>query len=318
MDSNDGDATKRGEASLIDLVIPVYNGAELLKTREQELLELAEKNSDLRIYIVDDGSEDEFTVASKMLVNHSRISVVCLSENKGRAVARNSGASAGAAPFICFVDVDCELCPDWLCELRNAIKMGNQLVFGRVECKGSNFWSRYVNDVYRSRESCFDGGVSSLSSQIFMVRRDHYEKCGGFFEGYRYYGFEDRDFFNLLVVGEELRPVLSRALVVWHEPEVGPSAICGKMYIGGKHSAALYADRFPVSYRQSKYWYFDFRHHGRLYVVCLFLLTFLYDPLLKLPDGFYGSKLIPYSFKKPVAKLLFALAFARGTRDSSS
>jgi glycosyltransferase involved in cell wall biosynthesis len=95
MDSNYGDETERGEASMIDQVIPVYNGAELLRTREQELLELAKKNSDLRIYIVDDGSEDEFAVASKMLVSHSRISVIYLSENKGRAVARNSGASAG-------------------------------------------------------------------------------------------------------------------------------------------------------------------------------------------------------------------------------
>ncbi|MDL0432012.1 glycosyltransferase family A protein [Marinobacter sp. TBZ242] len=317
MDSNYYTTKEASEGSLIDLVIPVYNGAALLKAREQELFELAEKNPDLRIFVVDDGSEDDFAGAVEALTRHQRVIAITLSENGGRAVARNAGAFAGSAPFICFVDVDCKPCEDWVRILRDAVRRGRQFVFGRVECIEQTFWSRYVNDVYRSREAGARHDGANMSSQIFMVRRYHFENCGGFFEGYRYYGFEDRDLFNRLVANEGLEPVLCKSLVVRHEPEIGPDAICRKMYIGGKYSAGVYAERFPTSYRQSDYWYFDFRQHGRVFVAGLAIMLCLYEPLLKLPADFYNSKLFPYVFRKYTAKLLFALCFARGTRDSS-
>jgi mycofactocin system glycosyltransferase len=64
------------------------------------------------VVVVDDGSRDAAAVAA--VVARHRARLVCHSENRGPAAARNTGICHSPMPYLAFVDSDCVVQPGWL------------------------------------------------------------------------------------------------------------------------------------------------------------------------------------------------------------
>lgn len=91
----------------ISVIVPVYNGAEFLRSCVDSIL--AQSFCDLEIILVDDGSTDESPeICERYAAQDKR--VICIhQENAGAAAARNSGLKVATGKYIAFVDSD-----DWI------------------------------------------------------------------------------------------------------------------------------------------------------------------------------------------------------------
>lgn len=91
----------------ISVIVPAYNCESFLEKAIDSVLR--QKDADLEVIIVDDGSTDNTpTVCRKLCEKDGRIRVVT-QENAGVSEARNRGISEACGKYIAFVDAD-----DWL------------------------------------------------------------------------------------------------------------------------------------------------------------------------------------------------------------
>ena len=102
----------------ISVIIPVYNGAEMLKPCIDSILAAGKRISE--IIIVDDGSTDgTLDVAKELAEKDGRIKVIH-TDNHGSYMARVTGIKAASSSYIAFIDVDDRYYPgalDMLAEL---------------------------------------------------------------------------------------------------------------------------------------------------------------------------------------------------------
>ena len=102
----------------IAVIVPVYNGADLLEECANSIKRAGNRISE--IIIVDDGSVDEtLVVAEKLSEADQRIKVIS-TENHGSYMARKIGISAASSRYIAFIDVDDRYyngCLDFLADL---------------------------------------------------------------------------------------------------------------------------------------------------------------------------------------------------------
>ena len=95
----------------ISVIVPVYKVEKYLADCVQSLME--QTFQDIEIILVDDGSPDRCGVlCDKLAEKDSRIRVIHQS-NQGLSCARNSGVKAAIGRYICFVDSDDLVAPDY-------------------------------------------------------------------------------------------------------------------------------------------------------------------------------------------------------------
>jgi len=96
----------------LDIVIPTYNRAELLKKALASLL-LADRPEylALSIYVVDNNSKDN---TREVIKSFGGIVYYIFETNQGRSHALNAGISAGRGDIVGFIDDDEEVREDWL------------------------------------------------------------------------------------------------------------------------------------------------------------------------------------------------------------
>ena len=88
----------------ISVILPVYNGADMLETCVRSVLSAGKRVAE--IIIVDDGSTDDtLAVAEALAAGQSRVKVIH-TENHGCYAARNAGIMASSYDYIAFADVD--------------------------------------------------------------------------------------------------------------------------------------------------------------------------------------------------------------------
>ena len=100
---------ERNEAPLISVVIPIYNGAEKVKTCLQYLDEQTIE-SPFEVLLIDDASPDgsgtKLINQIHELKNHQRFRVVLCEENGRAGTARNKGVAEACGEYIVFIDQD--------------------------------------------------------------------------------------------------------------------------------------------------------------------------------------------------------------------
>jgi len=106
---------------LISVIIPVYNdGLSFLK------LAATFNSSDaysLEIICIDDHStDDSFSILTERAKADPRIKVYQTAKNSGAAAARNVGLAKAKGDFICFIDADDELEPEFFARLLRAME----------------------------------------------------------------------------------------------------------------------------------------------------------------------------------------------------
>lgn len=104
---------------VIAVIIPTYNQARYIGSTIKTVLQ--QTFSDWELFIVDDGSRDETAEIVSRFLGDKRIQYI-KQQNQERAVARNKGIEASAAPYIAFLDADDLWHPEKLARQIKAIK----------------------------------------------------------------------------------------------------------------------------------------------------------------------------------------------------
>jgi GT2 family glycosyltransferase len=181
--------------SRVSIVIPVRGNASL--TRRCLDLVLSELPPGTEVVVVDDASTDETPQVLESF--GTRIRVLRMDENGGFARACNAGAAAATGELLVFLNNDTEPRPGWLQALvgyaerePGAAAVGAKLVYptGTVQHAGVVFGQDgYPHNLYaglpedhpavnRSRR------LQAVTAACMLVRREGFERAGGFDEGY--------------------------------------------------------------------------------------------------------------------------------------
>lgn len=97
---------------LFSIIVPVYNVEQYLSKCISSIL--SQTYSHFELILVDDGSSDASGLICDQYANRDSRIIVIHQNNGGVSRARNRGVEAAIGEWICFVDSDDEVKPDWL------------------------------------------------------------------------------------------------------------------------------------------------------------------------------------------------------------
>jgi len=196
---------------LVDLVLVNFNTAHLMKEALPQVLEKTEF-ADYKMTVIDNASTDK----SYDYITRANARFPDIMEgwkatrNLGYGGACNKGAKLGDGEYIIFMNSDIlvhDKCPDWITPLIKAFRddkkvavVGPKLlnhqnqimaacVWGtNAEPEMNHYWGKEDKGQFNEPEDCL-----TISGAVYAVRRDLFEKWGGFDPGYFLY-YEETDF----------------------------------------------------------------------------------------------------------------------------
>lgn len=185
-------------APLVSVIVPTLDGGQSLLDclgsipRETEL--------QTEIILVDNASSDGSPLRAGELF--SGVHVIRNDENRGFSIACNQGASIAQGEFLLFLNDDARLAEGYLEQLVRSAKKGvfqvlQPLLLSEeqtVDSAGDLFTPTgflWHQTDHASRTEAFP--VFAVKGACVLIRRDHFEKLGGFCESYFAY-FEESDF----------------------------------------------------------------------------------------------------------------------------
>lgn len=192
----------------LDLIVITYNSARVLGTF------LASLPASVSAIVVDNASSDE-TVA---LAAAAGAKVVELKNNIGYGGACNVGASTGKAPFLLFVNPDIRFETGAIKVLLAAAEAHPNAVFNPRLHHGSRRhfrrWSRLLpkSDFWQGPPPEVDCEIPVLSGACIFIRREHFERIGGFDPDIFLFHEDDDLSLRLRQAGVELR-IANKAIV---------------------------------------------------------------------------------------------------------
>jgi GT2 family glycosyltransferase len=180
----------------VSIIIPTWNGLELLKISIPALLKTHYPN--IEVIVVDNGSSDgSVSFLSKV---YPKVSVIPLEENKGIVIPYNLGASAAHGSLVSFLSNDMEVDPNWLLPLVLAMQRNEHVACcdskyfdyyerNKIDSSGGagKFIDNYGNAVNRGGGET-DKGQFNIQEEVFygllLFRKDLFMKAGGFDESF--------------------------------------------------------------------------------------------------------------------------------------
>ena len=211
------------------VIIPAYNAAGTI-AKTLEALTRQDYKGPFEVIVVDDGSTDDTPAAVKHFPNVKYVR----QDNAGPAAARNHGARLAAGQHLCFTDSDCVPHADWLTLLLNGFhRLDITVVAGSYGI--ANPQSRLARGIHREilfrHTHLLPQFPKVFGSYNFCVKKEMFERVGGFETTYRQASGEDNDLsYKILAAGGR----------IYFEP---------KALVDHHHTTALV-----------KYWREQFRH----------------------------------------------------------
>lgn len=198
----------------VTVIIPCFNHGRFV--REAVDSALRQRDADVRVVVVDDGSNDGSTPAACDACASDRVRILHQS-NRGLPAARNAGAVGADSEFLVFLDADDWIEPEFVARLHAALRGGGDEASHaycqeRLVEQGTGIWKVPDWDPLLMM-------ITNLHPVTALVRRDRFEAVGGFDESMTG-GYEDWDLW-LRFVGRGWRGVRVREpLFVWrrHSP----------------------------------------------------------------------------------------------------
>lgn len=176
----------------VTVVIPCFNHGRFVRAAVDSAL--AQVHADLRVVIVDDGSDDGASPAACDLCAGDRVSVVH-QPNAGLPAARNRGAAGAVSDYLVFLDADDWIEPMFVSRLHDALMAeraaGRESDVSHAYCqerlveRGTGVWRVPEWDPLLMM-------ITNIHPVTTLVRRERFEAVGGFNESMRG-GYEDWD-----------------------------------------------------------------------------------------------------------------------------
>jgi GT2 family glycosyltransferase len=262
---------------------------------------------------VNDGSSDDTAMFCKSMFGE-QVQIISHEHNRGRSASRNTGWRAGRGKYVIFLDADCEWSSTGsLCAHLKMLESSTDVSTGAIISRDPGFWGAYQTILQSSREKDFStGNLAAFTSANFAIRRSILEASGGFDEGYRYYGFEDRDFLlRLISLGAKISFCPEAAIV--HNPDSSLKEICKKMMDAGEKSSVTFQAAHPDFYARSVYGKIDCRLHGQPFIALAIISGPIMPVLISLGDSMIKRASVPFQIKRIYVKMISGLAFMIGT-----
>jgi cellulose synthase/poly-beta-1,6-N-acetylglucosamine synthase-like glycosyltransferase len=299
---------------VVNVVIPAYNARETIQkpitsTLDQELPANWHKN----IIIVNDGSSDDTAMLCKTMFGE-QVQIISHEHNKGRSASRNTGWRAGQGKYVIFLDADCEWSSTGsLYAHLKMLESGTDVSTGSIISRDPGFWGAYQNILQSAREKDFSAGnLAAFTSANFAIKRCVLGASGGFDEGYRYYGFEDRDFLlGLISFGANVSFTPGASVI--HVPDSSLATVCRKMTEAAQYSATKFYEKHSAYYTQTPYGRLDCRINGFPLKTFATICTPLLSPLIKFGDTVLQRRTVPFRAKHLLVKITSGLAYMKGT-----
>lgn len=169
-----------GKISLISVIVPVYNGKDVIAGCIESLLDMDYPKDRYEIIIVDNNSVDETAAIIR------KYSVKYLFEaQKGPSAARNAGAKAASGDILAFTDADVIVDRNWLIEIEKAFNLNQDIagVVGKRSGINKNFWaecSQKSDEIHEANMEKQGNDLKEADTRNFSIRRDVFEKLKGF------------------------------------------------------------------------------------------------------------------------------------------
>ena len=167
---------------LVTAVVPVFNAMSFLPLTVPTLLAAARRTGQVELRFVDNGSTDgSLEYLESLAIDNAR---VLRFEPKSIGGVRNFGARAAPGRFLSFIDADCCIPEDYFETAVEIIETTGSAATGcSVEIPQPAHWIEAtwhaMHFVGRDRD------VSYLNSANFFVRREAFDRVGGFREDLR-------------------------------------------------------------------------------------------------------------------------------------
>ena len=149
----------------VSIVVPVYNGEKYIDKCIQSLLKQTYKN--IEIVVVNDGSTDS---TQKVLDKYKERLILINQDNHGHSYSRNVGINNSTGEFVCFVDSDDYVDPNFvLCLYESIIKNNSNIAICGIK-KATLDGNVFEIDTFDNIESI----------NYIDLWKSHYEKNNGF------------------------------------------------------------------------------------------------------------------------------------------
>lgn len=183
--------SKKLKRFTVSVVIPLYNKEIPIASTLSSVL--AQTRLPDELIIVDDGSTDKSaSIAEKVLADADpKIRWRIISQkNAGEGAARNRGANEATSEYIAFLDADDEWLPGYLAEMEKlalacptasvlAMRFGRRNARGAIVPSLTPLGSEFFGVLERPIDT-YRRGHGILNSSAVAIRRDAWERCGGF------------------------------------------------------------------------------------------------------------------------------------------
>lgn len=172
----------------VTIVIPCFNHGRFVRKAVDSAV--AQVDADVRVVVVNDGSDDGTTPAACDACAGDRVRVIH-QENRGLPAARNRGAREAAGDYLVFLDADDWLAPRFVTKLHAAMGADGGADVSHAYCQerlvelGTGIWRVPDWDPLLMM-------ITNLHPVTTLVRRERFEAVGGFDETMTG-GYEDWD-----------------------------------------------------------------------------------------------------------------------------
>lgn len=183
----------------VTVVIPSWYGATTLKFSIESALE--QTHPPKQIIVIDDGTHDEGqtkALVDEISARDGRV-IYVYQDNKGVAVARNHGIALAQTPYVCCLDKDDQMAPQFLEACVQELKKDKTLGIAYtgikvVNQKGQTWNSPWPGEWDFDRQLAHENQVPTCC----VFRKEMWARVGGFRQRYapRGAGSEDADFWT--------------------------------------------------------------------------------------------------------------------------
>ena len=295
------------EMSSVDIVLPVYGGLHILKPSLKAIKERTDYP--YHLIIVDDCSPDHKTkkFLEEWQSENLEHTVIFQNKNKGFAASVNKGIRAGHGGYVCVLNSDVLVTPNWLTKLVFALEAAPDHAI--VNPVTNN--TALIDIAMHPGLSYLDmnRGLEAVSSHrypeimptgfCFMFKRELITKIGYFDEAYGSYGEETDFWMRALSYAEpsgvfpRFKAVLADDTYLYHERGSSFSALGAEQHMGIRRGGS---ERFHRIWPQFKSW----RKHNKVEANIQYLKE-------ELPSR-VTTKESPYN----IAFLVFSTAYCGG------